>query len=96
MRVGIVGAGPAGLFSAYELAERGRHQIVLIEQGYDVGQRTDKLHGVGGAGTFSDGKLNIHPTIGGNLLEFTSKNEASSDSEKRPENEAKWRLFIQK
>ena len=31
---------------------------------------------MGGSGTFSDGKLNLNPEIGGNLLEFTSRSDA--------------------
>ncbi len=69
----IIGAGPAGLFAAFTLVEAGFHPI-LIERGKSVEQRTaDVLHfwetgvlntasnvqfGEGGAGTFSDGKLN--------------------------------------
>jgi hypothetical protein len=69
----IVGAGPAGLFCAYLLTECGYAPIVL-EQGKRVEDRqkdvqefweTGKLltssnvqFGEGGAGTFSDGKLN--------------------------------------
>ena len=69
----IVGAGPAGLFAAYYLAKDGYKPIVL-ERGYDVDTRTSDvnafwnggplqrnsnvLFGEGGAGTFSDGKLN--------------------------------------
>ena len=69
----IIGAGPAGLFAAYLLAEAGYHPVI-IERGKCVEERTkDVLHfwktgvldtssnvqfGEGGAGTFSDGKLN--------------------------------------
>lgn len=69
----IVGMGPAGLFCAYYLALHGYRPIVL-ERGMDVDTRrkdvetfwqTGKLQvnsnvqfGEGGAGTFSDGKLN--------------------------------------
>ena len=69
----IVGSGPAGLFCAYYLALNGFCPIVL-EQGEDVDQRSKSVetfwnHGIlkpesnvqfgeGGAGTFSDGKLN--------------------------------------
>ena len=68
----IVGAGPAGLFAALKLIERGIKPI-LLERGKDVrARRVDlanltKKHivnedsnycfGEGGAGTFSDGKL---------------------------------------
>lgn len=69
----IVGAGPAGLFCAYLLSEHGYNPII-IERGESVENRvnsieefwkTGKLNinsnvqfGEGGAGTFSDGKLN--------------------------------------
>lgn len=64
MKVIIVGAGPAGLFSANRLAEN--HDIVLLE----------KRNFVGGSGLHSDGKLNFHPKIGGNLTEFMPEEEA--------------------
>lgn len=69
----IIGMGPAGLFCAYMLAKHGYRPIVL-ERGYDVETRTKAVEeywqngilqpesnvqfGEGGAGTFSDGKLN--------------------------------------
>ena len=69
----VIGAGPAGLFCAYLLARKGYRPLVF-ERGKKVGERTeDVLHfwktgvlnpasnvqfGEGGAGTFSDGKLN--------------------------------------
>ena len=69
----IVGSGPAGLFASYILAENNYHPII-IERGEKVEDRvntvnefwkTRKLNknsnvqfGEGGAGTFSDGKLN--------------------------------------
>ncbi len=69
----IVGSGPAGLFSAYLLSKSG-YKPIIIERGEKVEDRvktiedfwkTGKLNknsnvqfGEGGAGTFSDGKLN--------------------------------------
>lgn len=69
----IVGTGPAGLFCGYMLAKAG-YKPLLIERGQKVEERmesvntfwtTGKLNvesnvqfGEGGAGTFSDGKLN--------------------------------------
>ncbi|WP_081846644.1 5-formyltetrahydrofolate cyclo-ligase [Butyrivibrio sp. AE3004] len=69
----IVGSGPAGLFCAYELALSGYCPIVL-ERGMDIDKRHEAVSafwrgealmpdgnvqfGEGGAGTFSDGKLN--------------------------------------
>ena len=69
----VVGCGPAGLFAAHILAVCGA-QPILIERGMDVDSRKKAVNGFfsggkldtecniqfgeGGAGTFSDGKLN--------------------------------------
>lgn len=69
----IIGAGPAGLFCAYILSLCG-YAPVVIERGLKVEERIQKVNdfwkgkvldpecnvqfGEGGAGTFSDGKLN--------------------------------------
>ncbi len=69
----VVGAGPAGLFAALTLARHGANPI-LIERGEAVEERAKTISsfrdggrlntesnvqfGEGGAGTFSDGKLN--------------------------------------
>ena len=68
----IVGAGPAGMFCAYELARAGVRAIV-VDRGKNVRDRRKDLKGLtqhghvdtdsnycfgeGGAGTYSDGKL---------------------------------------
>ena len=80
--VAIIGSGPAGLFCAVRLIEHGFNPII-IERGKDVENRrtsindffTDKKlnvnsnvqFGEGGAGTFSDGKLNTQTRDGLNL-----------------------------
>ena len=72
-RVSVVGAGPAGLFAAYVLALSGAAPVVF-ERGASVEERVKDVEefwergvlnpesnvqfGEGGAGTFSDGKLN--------------------------------------
>lgn len=69
----IIGMGPAGLFCGYMLALHG-YRPILLERGCDVETRTKDVEeywqggilkadsnvqfGEGGAGTFSDGKLN--------------------------------------
>ena len=64
MRVVIVGAGPAGLFAAHRLSEE--HGVTILERnGF-----------VGGSGLHSDGKLNFHPRVGGDLTEFMPEPEA--------------------
>ncbi len=72
-RIVIIGSGPAGLFCGYELAVNG-YKPVILERGSDIDKRTQVVSafwkgetlnpetnvqfGEGGAGTFSDGKLN--------------------------------------
>ena len=69
----IIGSGPAGLFAAYVLALSG-YKPLILERGADALTRTSRVEhfwttgeldtntnvqfGEGGAGTFSDGKLN--------------------------------------
>jgi uncharacterized protein len=79
-RVVIIGAGPAGLFAALELAQGGLG-VTVLDMGKPVAERDrgdgfDLLHGLGGSGTFSDGKINFHPQVGGDLMEFMSPNQA--------------------
>ena len=89
----IVGAGPAGLFTAYELITKNQNlKICLIDQGRRAKNRvcpmkkTGKcincqpcqiLSGFGGAGTFSDGKLNFIPKLGkSDLFKYMPESEA--------------------
>lgn len=60
----VVGAGPAGLFAALELADSGLRTLV-VDKGLAPRERTSNTCGVGGAGAYSDGKLNLTPRIGG-------------------------------
>ncbi len=85
----IVGAGPAGLFAAYKLVEAGR-RVLLIDEGRDVSERRCQemesgrcarcvpcsvMSGVGGAGLWSDGMLNLRPDVGGDLRAQTGSDE---------------------
>ena len=71
----IVGGGPAGIFAALTLAEGGARDVLLLEQGKGIGERSrscagDMLCGWGGAGAYSDGKLTLSTEVGGNLGDF--------------------------
>ncbi len=90
----IIGAGPAGLFSAYKLiSENSNLKIAILDQGFNVDKRVCPMNklkvpcqnckpcailsGYGGAGTFSDGKLNFIPTLGKtDLTKYMSESEA--------------------
>jgi len=77
-KVIIIGCGPAGIFTALTLAENGVDRIILFDQGNELEKRSrhsakDVLCGWGGAGAFSDGKLNISTEVGGYLLDFLEK-----------------------
>ncbi|MUM76070.1 FAD-dependent oxidoreductase [Pseudodesulfovibrio sp. F-1] len=88
----IVGGGPAGLFAAYHLAEHGELDVLVIEKGKRPLARNcpisgdqecikcrpcNILSGIGGAGLFSDGKLNFIHTLGKtDLTQFMGVSEA--------------------
>ncbi len=79
----VVGAGPSGLFAAMEIKRlKPDADVLIIEMGKDLEGRKcplkdagkclacpicDIVSGFGGAGTFSDGKLNLTKDIGGDL-----------------------------
>lgn len=85
----IIGAGPAGIFTALELADKGL-DILMVEKGQDIRERIatslngdakpeDRVRNVvcgwGGAGAFSDGKLTLTTEYGGNLDDYMPKAE---------------------
>ena len=90
----IIGAGPAGLFSAYELITKNKKlKIALLDKGSSVEYRICPMNkkgvpcqncnpcailaGYGGAGTFSDGKLNFIPRLGkSDLTKYMSESDA--------------------
>ena len=86
----IVGAGPAGIFSALELAEKTKLNVLMLDRGQDINQRKcpasrgyecvncdpcSVLSGWGGAGAFSDGKLTLSTEVGGWLDQYMSSKE---------------------
>lgn len=85
----IVGAGPAGLFAANELSKN-KLKILVIDEGSSSSKRKCPMgiaghcthcktcgimSGVGGAGMFSGGILNLRPDIGGDLEAQTGDKE---------------------
>ena len=87
----IIGAGPSGIFCAYELLkEKPDLKVLMIEKGRSIESRqcpkrkTKKCvnckpcsitTGFAGAGAFSDGKLSLSPDVGGNLPEILGYDE---------------------
>lgn len=86
----IVGAGPAGIFSALELAEKTKLNVLMLDRGQDINQRKcpasrgyecvncdpcSVLSGWGGAGAFSDGKLTLSTEVGGWLDQYMSSKD---------------------
>jgi uncharacterized FAD-dependent dehydrogenase len=86
----IVGAGPAGIFSALEITEKTSLRILILEKGAYIDKRKcpasrglgclncepcNVLHGWGGAGAFSDGKLTLSTEVGGWLGNYVNDEE---------------------
>ncbi|MEY8335047.1 NAD(P)/FAD-dependent oxidoreductase [Lachnospiraceae bacterium 47-T17] len=79
----IIGAGPSGIFCAYELIHKKPElKILLVEKGRRIENRVCPKRktkvcvgckpcsittGFAGAGAFSDGKLSLSPDVGGTL-----------------------------
>lgn len=90
----IVGAGPAGIFAALELAERSDLRILVVDRGRNIEKRVcparensricqkctpcSLLCGWGGAGAFSDGKLTLSRDVGGQLTAYIGEAEFAS------------------
>jgi len=86
----VIGAGPAGIFTGLELADKGLN-VLILEKGRDITSRScpkethktpcvnckpcDIVCGWGGAGAFSDGKLTLTTDYGGILDEYMDKVE---------------------
>ena len=86
----IVGAGPAGIFTALELVKDEKMSVLILEKGPDIDKRKcpamdgsicrrcepcQLLSGWGGAGAFSDGKITISTEVGGWLNEYIREEE---------------------
>ena len=86
----IVGAGPAGIFSALELTEKNPLNVLILDRGPDIDKRKcpssrgfechhcepcSVLSGWGGAGAYSDGKLTLSNEVGGWLNQYVSQKD---------------------
>ena len=90
----IIGAGPAGIFTALELSQNNKNlNILVIDKGREIKKRTCVARKTGkcincqpcaivsgwsGAGAFSDGKLSLSPEVGGRLLDYMEQEEAKA------------------
>jgi hypothetical protein len=75
----IIGAGPAGLCCAYELAKNKTAPILVLDKGINIEKRNHKVflnqyvEGVGGPGLYGDAKLCIYGRAGTRLTNFYSE-----------------------
>lgn len=88
----VIGAGPAGIFTALELTRKEKNiDILIIDKGRTIEHRscpartTGKcvncdpcaiVNGWSGAGAFSDGKLSESPEVGGRIKDYIPEDEA--------------------
>ena len=89
----IIGAGPAGIFTALELTKENNISVLILEKGKEIEKRECLMRsknggcfhcspcaiisGWGGAGAFSDGKLNLSTEIGGQLDNYIDKDRVA-------------------
>jgi len=89
----IIGAGPAGIFTALELTKKNNISVLILEKGEEIEKRERLMRsknggcfhrspraiisGWGGAGAFSDGKLNLSTEIGGQLDNYINKDKVA-------------------
>lgn len=82
----VIGAGPAGIFTALELTQlKPEAQVLIVDTGRAIAHRTCParttgkcvhcdpcgiVHGWAGAGAFSDGKLSLSDEVGGHISEY--------------------------
>jgi len=88
----IIGAGPAGIFTALELSKHNKElKILIVDSGRTIEKRKCPARETGicvgcnpcaitrgwsGAGAFSDGKLSLSPAVGGRLTEYMREEQA--------------------
>lgn len=88
----IVGAGPAGIFTALEVTKLNKDiKVLIVDKGRNIEKRTCPARTIGkcvkcdpcgitfgwsGAGAFSDGKLSLSPEVGGRIIEYFGEDKS--------------------
>ena len=88
----IIGAGPAGIFAALEMAQkRPQSRVLIVDTGRAISHRACParidgqckhcdpcaiVHGWAGAGAFSDGKLSLSDEVGGHVSDYIGHKRA--------------------
>lgn len=88
----VIGAGPAGIFTALELDRLApEKKVLVVDSGSEIKKRAcpartsgrcahcatcNIMNGWAGAGAFSDGKLSLSEDVGGNITDYMSVDEA--------------------
>jgi len=84
----VIGAGPAGIFTALELDKLApEKRVLVVDSGSTIDRRScpartsgqcvhcktcNIMNGWAGAGAFSDGKLSLSEEVGGNITDYMS------------------------
>ena len=87
----VVGAGPAGIFTALEMFSlKPDARLLIVDEGLHIDHRTcparklgkcvhckpcNIMSGWAGAGAFSDGKLSLSEEVGGNLTDYLPRDQ---------------------
>ncbi len=88
----VIGAGPAGIFTALELTEKQPSaKVLMLDTGVTIAKRACParingqcvhckpcaiVHGWAGAGAFSDGKLSLSDEVGGHVSNYIGHEKA--------------------
>lgn len=88
----VIGAGPAGIFTALELDRVApEKKVLVVDSGSEIKKRAcpartsgqcvhcktcNIMNGWAGAGAFSDGKLSLSEDVGGNITDYMSVDKA--------------------
>ncbi len=90
----VIGAGPAGIFTALELTNKKPEcRVLIVDTGRAIARRTCParttgkcvhcdpcgiVHGWAGAGAFSDGKLSLSDEVGGHISDYMGHAQAQN------------------